>query len=177
MDSDDGSDAPEEFTTEQGIRQDGEIKKIQWENKTRVAREAKEKRRKWALRKTQVEGETVSKAISEPELPQEEEEEDQEGMHGMLPKHIVDVLAAREKQIFHSDSEDELIDKKNRLKKRKTRKSGSDPVILKDIPPAHCVQNSMEFLKKRKMNVSRSHAVLKNSNQALRLLSTTVLLK
>ncbi|KAG9456736.1 hypothetical protein H6P81_001244 [Aristolochia fimbriata] len=176
MDSDESSDAPEEFTSEQGIRQDSEIKKIQWQNKTRVAREAKERRRKSALRKTKVEEKTAANAISEPEQPQEENEE-QEGLHGMLPKHIVDVLAAREKQTFHSDSEDEATRQKQTPKKRKTRKTGSDPVILKDIPPAQCLQNSMEFLKKRKMNVSRSHAVLKSSNQALRLLSTTGLLR
>lgn len=51
-----------------------------------------------------------------------------------------------------------------------------EPVILKEIPPPQCLENSMDFLKKRKMQVSRSPAVLNNSNQALRLLSKTGLL-
>ncbi|CAN4090534.1 unnamed protein product [Withania somnifera] len=65
---------------------------------------------------------------------------------GMLPDEIVKILAAREK---------------------------SGPVILKDLPPPPCLENSLEFLKKRKMQVSRSSAVLINSSQALRLLSTS----
>lgn len=47
-----------------------------------------------------------------------------------------------------------------------------ETVILKEMPPAQCLQNSMEFLKRRKMQVSRSTSVLKNANQALRLLSS-----
>lgn len=51
-----------------------------------------------------------------------------------------------------------------------------DPVILKDIPPPPCLQDALEFLKKKKMHVSRSTSVLNNSNQAFRLLSTSGLL-
>ncbi|CBI14839.3 unnamed protein product, partial [Vitis vinifera] len=36
-DRDDDSDAPEEFTSEQGLRQDEEIRKVQRENKARYA--------------------------------------------------------------------------------------------------------------------------------------------
>lgn len=52
-----------------------------------------------------------------------------------------------------------------------------DTVLLNEIPPAQCLQNSLEFLKKRKMQVPRSNAVLKNSHKALRLLSSSGLLK
>ncbi|KAJ4963708.1 hypothetical protein NE237_023647 [Protea cynaroides] len=45
-----------------------------------------------------------------------------------------------------------------------------------DIPPAQCLQNFLEFLKQRKMQVSRSSSVLNNPNQALRLLSSCDLL-
>ena len=49
--------------------------------------------------------------------------------------------------------------------------------ILKLLPTAHCAQNALEFLTKRKAQVPRSAAVLNNSNQALRLLSSSGLLK
>ncbi|CAK9185448.1 unnamed protein product [Ilex paraguariensis] len=79
-------------------------------------------------------------------------------------------------KIFPSDSEEDKIEKKPTSKKKRSKTSGLEPVILKDIPPAQCLQNSLEFLKKRKMQVSRSVAVLKNSDQALRFLSTSGLL-
>ncbi|XP_020679059.1 uncharacterized protein LOC110097152 isoform X2 [Dendrobium catenatum] len=66
-------------------------------------------------------------------------------IRGMLPSNIVDLLAAREKP---------------------------ETVLLEEIPPAQCLENSMEFLKRRKMKVSRSNSVLINAKQALRLLST-----
>ncbi|KAH6806506.1 Transducin/WD40 repeat-like superfamily protein [Perilla frutescens var. frutescens] len=95
---------------------------------------------------------------------------------GMLLDDIVKLLAEREKKVFTSDSEDEKIEKKSASKKRKSKKHGLEPVILKDLPPAQCVQSSLEFLKKRKMQVSRSSAVLNNSSQALRLLTKSGLL-
>ncbi|KAM0028387.1 hypothetical protein Hdeb2414_s0019g00551041 [Helianthus debilis subsp. tardiflorus] len=52
-----------------------------------------------------------------------------------------------------------------------------EPVILKEIPPPPCLHNSLEFLKKRKMQVPRSSAILDNSNQALRFLSSSGLLE
>jgi hypothetical protein len=51
-----------------------------------------------------------------------------------------------------------------------------ETIILKDMKPTQCLQNSLEFLKKRKMEVSRSSAVLNNSNQALRLISNSGLI-
>ncbi|MFS8033429.1 hypothetical protein Hanom_Chr17g01569431 [Helianthus anomalus] len=68
----------------------------------------------------------------------------------MLPDDIVKLLAANEKM---------------------------ELVILKEIPPHLCLQNSLDFLKKHNMQVPRSFAVLDNSNQALRFLSLFGLLK
>ncbi|GAB4847058.1 hypothetical protein Ancab_026069 [Ancistrocladus abbreviatus] len=101
----DDSDAPEEFTTEQGIKQGEEIRKVQQENKAR--------------------------------------------------------------QVFLSDSdEEEKMEKKTKPKRERPKKSGYEPLdivillmiaeigksyYLKDIAPAHCVESSLEFLKKRKL--------------------------
>ncbi|KAK6128645.1 hypothetical protein DH2020_037603 [Rehmannia glutinosa] len=172
MDSD--SDAPEEITVQQGMQQDEEIRKVQRENKARVVREVKERRRQWAQKLTP---RSLPKEESTKDEPETETLEDSQGNKGMLPDDIVKLLAAREKKVFTSDSEDEKVDKKPASKKRRPKKSGLEPVILKDIPPAQCVQSSLEFLKKRKMQVSRSSAVLNNPNQALRLLSKSGLLK
>ncbi|KAL1563258.1 hypothetical protein AAHA92_05745 [Salvia divinorum] len=165
------SDGPEEFTSEQGMQQDEEIRKVQKENKARVVREGKERRRQWAQNLTP--RSLPKKEITEHEMENETREESLVNK-GMLPDDIVKLLAEREKKVFSSDSEDEKVEKKS--KRRKTRKSGLEPVVLKDIPAAQCVENSLEFLKKRKMQVSRSSAVLNNSNQALRLLSKSGLL-
>ncbi|XP_057768441.1 uncharacterized protein LOC130988576 [Salvia miltiorrhiza] len=164
------SDAPEEFTSEQGMQQDEEIRQVQKENKARVVREVKERRRQWAQKLT-------PRPLPKKIITEHETETKEESLvnKGMLPDDIVKLLAEREKKVFTSDSEDEKVEKKP--KKRKTKKSGLEPVILKDLPAAQCVDSSLEFLKKRKMQVSRSSAVLNNSNQALRLLSKSGLLK
>ncbi|XP_059642839.1 uncharacterized protein LOC132284726 [Cornus florida] len=167
------SDAPEEFTAEQGIQQDEEIRKVQRENKVRVVREGKERRRQWAQKITPrpSRGNESIKAVVETGTNQESLD-----TGGMLPNDIVELLAAREKHVFLSDSEEEDTKKKPSSKKKRPKNSGPEPVILNDIPPAQCLHNSLEFLKKRKMRVSRSSAVLNNSNQALRLISTSGLL-
>ncbi|KAL0430324.1 UNVERIFIED_CONTAM: hypothetical protein Sradi_0658400 [Sesamum radiatum] len=141
------SDAPEEVTFQEGMQQDEEIGKVQRENKARVVREGKERRRKWAQKLT---ARSLPKEESRRDEVETETHEESQANKGMLPDEIVKILAEREKL---------------------------EPVILKDIPPPQCVQNSLEFLKKRKMQVPRSSAVLNNSNQALRLLSTSGLLK
>ncbi|KAJ4714995.1 UDP-N-acetylmuramoyl-L-alanyl-D-glutamate--2, 6-diaminopimelate ligase [Melia azedarach] len=170
------SDAPEEFTAEQGLQQDEQIRKVQKENKDRVRREGKERRRLWAQRKTPrpAKGDEDIQNVAEAEP---EPENESLGTAGMLPSDIVEMLAAREKQVFLSDSEDEKAEVKPSSKRKKKKSSGLDPVILNDIPPPECLKSSLEFLKKRKMQVPRSSAVLNNSNQALRLLSTSGLLK
>ncbi|XP_020099496.1 uncharacterized protein LOC109717944 [Ananas comosus] len=172
MESGSDSDAPEELTAFEGIKQDEEIRKIQKENIIRVAKEGKERRRKWAQRITQGKADKQEDAEVK-ETEQQEEEEEDHAVPGMLPSNIVDFLAAREKQTFASDSEEEeeIIQQKPK-KKRKQKTSGPETVILKDLPPAECLRNSLEFLKRRKMQVSRSTSVLKNADQALRLLSS-----
>nr|GMD51802.1 uncharacterized protein LOC109188803 [Ipomoea batatas] len=170
---DSDSDAPEEFTSLQGIEQDEEIRKVERENKARVVREAKERRRKWAEKLTPrptLNDESIEDA-TESEQPLESKD-----TRGMLPDNIVQLLAAREKKVFSSDSEEEEPKKRASSKKKRPKKSGLEPVILKEIPPPQCLENSLDFLKKRKMQVSRSSAVLNNSSQALRLLSKTGLL-
>ncbi|KAE8707069.1 putative kinase [Hibiscus syriacus] len=159
------SDAPEEFTNQQGIKQDEKIRKIQKENKARVIREGKERRRLWAQRKTQ----RQSAKIENVQDVETETDEESLAKKGMLPTNIVEMLASREKQVFLSDSEDEKAKVDPTPRKKKKKNSGLEPVILKDIPPPQCLQSSMEFLKKRKMQVPRSSLVLKNSNQVLRL--------
>ncbi|KAL9340986.1 hypothetical protein Peur_067205 [Populus x canadensis] len=172
------SDAPEEFTAEQGIQQDEEIRRVQKESKARVVREAKEKRRRLAQRKTAQPPKVnesvrdVVEAKTETETETETEKESL-GSGGMLPSDIVQLLAAREKKVFLSDSEDENAEEKQLPKKKKRRSLGKETVILKEMAPPQCIQNSLEFLKKKKMQLSRSSAVLNNPNQALRLISTS----
>ncbi|KAF9678405.1 hypothetical protein SADUNF_Sadunf07G0031600 [Salix dunnii] len=157
------SDAPEEFTAVQGIQQDEEIRRVQKESKARVVRESKEKRRRLAQRKT-----------AQPPKVNER----------MLPSDIVQLLAAREKiltirtcavcrKVFLSDSDDEKAEEKRLPKKKKCRSLGNETVILKDMAPPPCIQNSLEFLKKKKMQLSRSSSVLNNPGQALRLISSS----
>ncbi|GAV86773.1 hypothetical protein CFOL_v3_30199 [Cephalotus follicularis] len=140
----------------------------------RIVRECKERRRLWAQNITPRQsggGENVQGFV-ETETPKECLSTD-----GMLPSEIVKLLAAREKQVFLSDDEDEKVEVKPTSKKKKHKSSGLEPVILKDMPPPQCLQSSLQFLKKRKMQVPRSTAVLKNCNQALRLLSTSGVLR
>ncbi|CAA2970919.1 uncharacterized protein LOC111367945 [Olea europaea var. sylvestris] len=167
VDSDSG--APEEFTVQQGIQKDEEIRKVQKENKARVVREGKQRRRKWAEKLTprpsRRDGSAKKKIKTE----------------GMLPDDIVQHVAAIEKavnkkKVFLSDSEDEKAEEKNASRKKRTKDSRLDIAMLNDRP-AHCPQSSLDFLKKRKMQVARSSAVLNNSNQALRLLCSSGLLK
>uniref|UniRef100_A0A7C8ZC25 Uncharacterized protein n=1 Tax=Opuntia streptacantha TaxID=393608 RepID=A0A7C8ZC25_OPUST len=178
---DDGSDAPEEFTAEQGLQQDEEIRKIQRQNKSRVHREKKERRRKQAERLTPRPRAQSIVHEEEDEMVEDDAGEDvsrqSQANTGMLPNDIVNLLAAREKQVFLSDSDEEKTDKKPKQKRKKIKKSGAETVILNELPPAPCVQTSLEFLQKRKTQVARSAAVLNNSNQALRLLSSSGLLK
>ncbi|KAH9711635.1 UDP-N-acetylmuramoyl-L-alanyl-D-glutamate-2 6-diaminopimelate ligase [Citrus sinensis] len=171
---DNDSDAPEELTAEQGLQQDEEIRKVQKENKARILREGKERRRLWAQRKTSRPSK-VGEGIQD--VAKIEPENESLGRAGMLPSDIVEMLAAQEKQVFFSDSEDEKAEVKPTSRKKKKKSAGSEPVVLNDIPPPQCLNSSLEFLKKRKMQVSRSSAVLNNSNQALRLLSSSGLLK
>ncbi|TXG59540.1 hypothetical protein EZV62_014113 [Acer yangbiense] len=170
------SDAPEEFTAEQ---LDEEIQKVQKDNKARVVREGKERRRLWAQRKTPRSSKRGEDKQGEgiQDVAETEPEKESTANVGMLPSDIVELLASREKQVFLSDSEDEKAEVKRNPRKKKKKSSGLETVILNDMPPPECLKNSLEFLKKRKTQVARSYAVLNNPNKALRLLSTSGLLK
>lgn len=67
----------------------------------RVAKEGKERRRKWAQKRTAAKSEKKrDEAISNKETGDddlEQEPEEKRVVPGMLPKDIVDILAAREK--------------------------------------------------------------------------------
>ncbi|MED6120595.1 hypothetical protein PIB30_022254 [Stylosanthes scabra] len=173
---DSDSDAPEEFTAQQGIQQDEEIRKIQKESKARVAREGKERRRKWAQKLTSrpsKESKDTAQAVDD-DVSGSEPQHTSNPASGFLPDDIVKMLAAREKQVFLPDSDEEKEKAKTKptaSKKRKSKKSGLEPVILSELGPPQCLQGALEFLKKRKMSVARSSSALNNSNRAFRLLS------
>ncbi|CAI9752816.1 unnamed protein product [Fraxinus pennsylvanica] len=176
VDSDSG--APEEFTVQQGIQQDEEIRKVQTENKARVVREGKQRRKKWAEKLTPRPSRRDGSTKNKTKTKTDEESQDNKGM---LPADIVQHIAANEKarnkkKVFLSDSEDEKAEK-NASKRKKIKDSRLDLVIMLKDRPALCPQSSLDFLKKRKMQVARSSDVLNNSNQALRLLSSSGLLK
>ncbi|KAL9260311.1 hypothetical protein AKJ16_DCAP05084 [Drosera capensis] len=169
---DDDSDAPEEFTSKQGKLRDEEIIKVQRENKARVIRERKERRRKLAQKLT-----PRAKPVEEPvEREKKTETQEIQNDEDMLPQDIVNLLAAKEKKVFSSDNEEDK-EKEQKPKKKRVKKLGDGLVILNEIPPPPCLQSSLDFLKKRNMQVARSSAVLNNRKQALRLLSTTGILK
>ncbi|CAI9110058.1 OLC1v1010020C1 [Oldenlandia corymbosa var. corymbosa] len=174
------SDAPEEFTSQQGIEQHQQLSRVQSEEKARVAREGKERRRRWAQKlipQSSREGESIEDVKESIEDVKEDETGTESfGRIGMLPDEIVKQLAAREKKVFSSELEEDQPTKKPSSLKKRTKRTGLEPVILEEIPPPQCLQSSLDFLKKRKMQVSRSSAVLNNSGQALRLISTSGLL-
>ncbi|RID51010.1 hypothetical protein BRARA_H01703 [Brassica rapa] len=169
--SDSDSDgAPEEFTQEQAKLEDAALRKIERENKARVAREKKESRRRLAEKITPRKPRKVE--TFEDIEEEEEHEEDPEALanKGFLSKNIIDFLAQREKQKNSSDSEEEEANKEH-PRKKKRKSSGIETVIYKEIPPPECLKTGLDFLKKRKAQVPRSSSILNNSSQALRLVT------
>ncbi|KAJ9562256.1 hypothetical protein OSB04_007416 [Centaurea solstitialis] len=239
---DSDSEAPEEFTAEQAIQKDEELRTIQKENKARVLRERKERRRTWAQKLTPRVNKSSKDAAEEIETQPDDNK-------GMLPDDIVKLLAANEKYSlqlaiifftllgkrgltymffvtgkFSTQTRRKKTPRKNQERRNpntrgrisathpvnkdhfdrvpffnnlhpphESRQSSvitstvtedvwlrfvltMEPVILKEIPSPPCLQNSLDFLKKRKMAVPRSSAVLDNSSQALRFLSASGLL-
>lgn len=158
----------------------------------RVNIEEKERRRKWAQKltprpsKATKKSRDISKTESEQELNTEKSEdvsntESQQKPNasvGFLPKSIVDMLAAKEKKnlLTETDEEEDKL-KATTSRKRKSKDSGSEPVIVSKPAPPQCLKSALDFLKERKMSVPRSSAVLKNSNQALRLLSSSGIIR
>lgn len=167
------SDAPEEFTSQQGIEKHEEITRVQRENKARIVREVKERRKKLAemLTPRPARKEKIIKDAMEIGSHRESDGDDE-----LLPDEIVKQLVAREKKVFASDSEEEKPSEKTASKKKRKKESGLGPTILEELPPPQCLQSSLDFLKKRKMQISRSSAVLDNPGKALRRLSTSGLL-
>ncbi|KAL9272555.1 hypothetical protein AKJ16_DCAP17478 [Drosera capensis] len=138
---------------------------------SRVIRERNERRRKLTQKLT-----PQAKSGEEP-VEHEKKAETQETQNdaGMLPQDIVNLLAAKEKKVFSSDEDNG--EKEQKPKKKRVKKLGAGLIILNDLRPPPCLQSSLDFLRKRNMQVARSSAVLNNPKQALRLLSTTGILK
>ncbi|AEE86751.1 hypothetical protein [Arabidopsis thaliana] len=175
-DRDSDSDAPEELTQEQAKLEEEALWKIQRENKNRVSREKKERRKLMAEQVTLRKSRKIE--IIEDVVEEEEPEENSEALanKGFLSKDIIDFLAEREKQKAESDSEEEeIIDELPRKKKQKS--SGIETVIYKEIPPPECLKTGLDFLKMRRAQVPRSSSVIKNSGQALRLATGAALAK
>uniref|UniRef100_A0A1J3EQC1 Uncharacterized protein n=1 Tax=Noccaea caerulescens TaxID=107243 RepID=A0A1J3EQC1_NOCCA len=163
----DSDDAPEEFTQEQAKLEDAAFRKLQRENTARIAREKKESRRLLAEKITPRKSRKIETFEEEEEA---EEKTESLANKGFLSKDIIDFLAQREKQKTRSDSEEEDANEE-KPRKRKQKTSGIETVIYKDIPPPECLKTGLDFLKKRKAQVPRSSSILKNSGQALRLVT------
>ncbi|KAL0726217.1 hypothetical protein Bca4012_022310 [Brassica carinata] len=177
--SDSDSDGPpEEFTQEQAKIEDAALRKIQRENKARVAREKKESRRHLAEKITPKKSRKIETFEEEEEEVEPEEEEDPQALanKGFLSKNIIDFLAQQDKQKKGSDAEEDDTNKEHPIKK-KQKSSGIETVIYKEIPPPECLKTGLDFLKKRKAQVPRSSSILKNSSQGLRLVTGAALAK
>ncbi|KAL1188899.1 hypothetical protein V5N11_001012 [Cardamine amara subsp. amara] len=175
-DHDSDSDAPEEFTQEQAKLEDAALRKIQRENKTRIAREKKERRTLMAEKITPRKSRKIETFEDVEEEEEPEENSESLANKGFLSKDIIDFLAEREKQKTGSDSEEEET-KEDMPRKKKQKSSGIETVIYKEIPPPECLKNGLDFLKMRKAQVPRSSSVIKNSGQALRLATGAALAK
>ncbi|RLM78913.1 uncharacterized protein C2845_PM12G05080 [Panicum miliaceum] len=171
---DSGSDsesAPEELTAVQGVEKHEEISKVEKDSVIRVTREGKERRKRWAKRRTSSKPDKQAPQEIEDQDAHQSEENETHTMPGMLPSSVIEMLAAREKQTFSSDSEEENVQKVQKKKKR-MKTSEPETILLKDVRSTQQVKNALDFLAQRKNQVPRSNAVLKNANKALRLLSS-----
>ncbi|WVZ77587.1 hypothetical protein U9M48_025440 [Paspalum notatum var. saurae] len=174
MDSGSDSDsAPEELTAVQGVEKHEEISKVEKDSAIRITQEGKERRKRWAQRRTSSKPDKqAQKKVKDKDTKQSEENEETHTMPGMLPSSVIEMLAAREKQTFSSDSEEENVKQKVQKRKKRTKTSGPEIVLLKDARATQHVKSALDFLEQRKNRVPRSNAVLKNANKALRLLSS-----
>ncbi|KAM0838295.1 hypothetical protein ACQ4PT_061074 [Festuca glaucescens] len=173
MDSGSDSDgAPEELTAVQGVEKHEEISKVEKDSAVRATNEEKDRRKRWAKRKTSSNPDKKKPLkVEDKDAKAKEEVEDEEthAMPGTLPKSVIEMLAAREKQTFSSDSEEENVNQKVQKKKKKLKTSGPETILLKDVRSTQHVRNALDFLNHRKNQVPRSNAVLKNSHTAMRL--------
>ncbi|XP_062218411.1 uncharacterized protein LOC133918523 [Phragmites australis] len=171
MDSGSDSDtAPEELTAVQGVEKHEEITKAEKDSAIRVTQEGKERRKRWAQRRTS--SKPDKQALQEVEDEDTKQNEETHSMPGMLPSSVIEMLASREKQTFSSDSEEENVKQKVQNRKKRSKTSGPEIILLKDVKSMQHMKSALDFLEKRKNQVPRSNAVLKNANKALRLLSS-----
>ncbi|XP_044951908.1 uncharacterized protein LOC123402096 [Hordeum vulgare subsp. vulgare] len=169
MDSGSESDgAPEELTAVQGVEKHEEISKVEKDSAVRATQEEKDRRKRWAQRKTS--SNPKKKKPLKVEDKDTEVDEETRAMPGTLPKSVIEMLAAREKQTFTSDSEEENVSQKVQKKKKrlKTTITGPETILLKDVRSTEHIKKALEFLNHRKNQVPRSNAVLKNRS-AMRL--------
>ncbi|GJM90429.1 hypothetical protein PR202_ga06707 [Eleusine coracana subsp. coracana] len=176
MDSGSDSDgAPEELTAVQGVEKHDEITKVEKDSAVRATREGKERRKRWAQRKTSSKSSKSEKQsqrkVEDEETKQSEESEETHTIPGMLPADVIEMLAAREKQTFESDSEEEDVKPKAQKRKKKLKTTGPETILLKDVRATQQIKSAMDFLERRKHQVPRSNAVLKNAHTAFRLIS------
>ncbi|AQK69148.1 uncharacterized protein LOC100276302 [Zea mays] len=174
MDSGSDSDgAPEELTAVQGVAKHEETSKVEKDSVLRVTREGKERRKRWAQRRTSSKPDKKApKEVEDEDTKKSEEHEETNTMPGMLPTSVIEILAAREKQTFASDSEEENVKQKVQRRKKRMKTDGPETILLKDVRSTQHVKNALDFLEHRKNRVPRSNAVLKNASKALRLLSS-----
>ncbi|CAD6247812.1 unnamed protein product [Miscanthus lutarioriparius] len=174
MDSGSDSDgAPEELTAVQGVEKHEEISKVEKDSAIRATREGKERRKRWAQRRASSKPDKKApKEVEDEDTKQSEENEETNTMPGMLPTSVIEILAAREKQTFASDSEEENVKQKVQKRKKRMKTDGPETILLKDVRSTQHVKNALDFLEQRRNRVPRSNAVLKNASKALRLLSS-----
>ncbi|XP_062223867.1 uncharacterized protein LOC133922519 [Phragmites australis] len=174
MDSGSDSDgAPEELTAVQGVEKHEQITEVEKDSVIRATREGKERRKRWAQRRTSSKPDKPApQEVKDEDTKQNEGNEETYTMPGMLPNSVIEMLAAREKHTFSSDSEEENVKQKVQKRKKISKTSGPKTILLKDVWSTQHVKNALDFLEQRKNKVPRSNAVLKNANKALRLLSS-----
>ncbi|PWZ28574.1 hypothetical protein Zm00014a_001183 [Zea mays] len=168
----DSDGAPEELTAVQGVEKHEEISKVEKDSAIRVTREGKERRKRWAQRRTS--SKPDKKAPKEVEDEGTKQSEETDTMPGMLPTSVIEILAAREKQTFASDSEEENVKQKVQKRKKRMKTAGPETILLKDVRSTQHVKNALDFLEQRKKQVPRSNAVLKNATDMVEILWTDV---
>uniref|UniRef100_A0A453NPR5 Uncharacterized protein n=1 Tax=Aegilops tauschii subsp. strangulata TaxID=200361 RepID=A0A453NPR5_AEGTS len=99
MDSGSDSDgAPEELTAVQGVEKHEEISKVEKDSAVRATQEEKDRRKRWAQRKTS--SKPNKKKPLKVEDKDTEVDEETHAMPGTLPKSVIEMLAAREKYVY-----------------------------------------------------------------------------
>jgi hypothetical protein len=67
----------------------------------RATHEGKERRKRWAQRKTSSKpGKRAQREVEDEETKQDEENDETHAVPGMLPSNVIEMLAAREKYVY-----------------------------------------------------------------------------